>query len=106
MKSKFKVKFTQFLQAQFKKPELQSEKVSSRLEDWKLLVRVIQIIEKLLEMEFGFDIGDRPISHIVDADTVILNYMAQIDATEKIKRINTIIENDSCKIIFHVDKSA
>jgi len=51
------------------------------------------------ELDFGYDIGKRPLSHNVSGDIITLNYESKIMATKKIVRVNVIVENDSCKIV-------
>ncbi len=51
------------------------------------------------ELDFGYNIGDYPLSSGTNGDTITINYKAKIMATDKIVRVNVIIENDSCKIV-------
>jgi len=51
------------------------------------------------ELEFGYDLGNRPASVVTSGDTITLNFKANIMATTKIIRLNVFIENDSCKIV-------
>ena len=51
------------------------------------------------KLDFGYDIGNFPLSSGTDGDIITINYQANIMATKKIIRVNVIIENDSCKIV-------
>jgi len=55
------------------------------------------------ELDFGYDIGGKPLSSGVENDMTVLNYKADIMATKTIIRINVVIENDSCKIVLPSD---
>lgn len=55
------------------------------------------------ELDFGYDIGDSPLSSGSDGDMIVINYKADIMATKTIIRVNVVIENDSCKIVLPND---
>lgn len=51
------------------------------------------------KLDFGYDIGKYPLSNSVSGNVVTINYEANIMATKKIIRLNTVVENDTCKIV-------
>jgi len=51
------------------------------------------------ELDFGYNIEKGAISEKIEGDTVTLSYNANIMATNKVIRVNVVIENDSAKIV-------
>lgn len=49
------------------------------------------------DLDFSYDINLN--SHNLLGDTIVLNYDAQIYATNKVVRVMVVVENDSCKIV-------
>lgn len=57
--------------------------------------RVIEFYKN--ELDFSYEINLNSYNQL--GDTIVLNYDAQIFATNKVVRMMVLIENDSCKIV-------